>query len=91
MTRTSVPAELAVLTWPTLAWITAWQVMNAGPAANASQGADKPRRKRSRKRRARKRKTPSAKIIRFPAERVVRPPAGARRGAAKIIPLPDSA
>lgn len=88
MRMVSPRADLAVMTWPTLAWITAWQVMTAAPlAAAASQGAQKPKRKR----RPRRRAAAGAKIVRFPQERAANRPPVAQSGTAQIIPLPEIA
>lgn len=88
MRMISPRADLAVMTWPTLAWITAWQVMTAAPlAAAASQGAHKPKRKR----RPRRRPAVRTNIVRFPQERVANRPPAAQSGTAEIIPLPEIA
>lgn len=90
MTVNTSRADLAVLTWPTLAWFTAWQVMTAAPvAAASSQSVRKPARKPARKRRPRRRA--ATNIIQFPLERAARRPAVVHAGTAEIIPLSEIA
>lgn len=84
MKTTSESADLTALTWPTLAWFTAWQLI-AAPVAPAAKRKPAPARKRRSRRRAK------AKILRFPQERVVRRPPSARGLDAEIIRLSEIA
>jgi hypothetical protein len=86
MASASKRAELVVLTWPTFAWVTAWQLMIAPAAPVATR---KPARKPARKRRARHRA--EAEILHFPQERVLRRATFARPVEAEIIRLPETA